>query len=586
MKQPSRKYVQTVAASVVLVSMITACGGGGGGDGTSGGIDTPTTPTTPGSPPPPPPPPTTGQTPTGPYDTRIDSEVEAQKWLGRATFGGNYSSIQSLVGRDAEDWLQAEFDKPASLYLNDLLARRASGEDIDGYKHRAVLWDNMIAGNDQLRIRMMFALSQLFVVSDDTAFNATPQIAYYMDVLSKNAFGNFRDVLEEVTYSSAMARYLTYWRNEKGDPATGRMPDENYAREVMQLFTIGVVELNQDGTPKLVNGQQVETFNNDDVEGLAKVFTGLSWPGPNFYQESANSTYKRLVMFDGMHSPEEKRFLGKVIPANTGGDESIKIALDTIFEHPNVAPFISRQLIQRFTASSPSPEYVKRVADVFDAGRFTALNGRVFGTGKRGDLEATIAAILLDPSVNDANDYESEGKIREPVLKFVNWARAFDVRNIDSSRENLLKETASPSTGLGQQPMRSPSVFNFYRPGYVAPGTETGAQGLTAPEFQIVNQGSIVSFMNFMTTFILDTSGPSDNFIPDYSPEIAIADDAQALTDYLDLLLTGRTMTDEAKADIVAAVSSIPISSDTDRNKRAQVAAFMTITSSAYAIQR
>ncbi|KCZ60641.1 hypothetical protein HY30_11755 [Hyphomonas chukchiensis] len=512
--------------------------------------------------------------------------MEAQKWLGRTTFGADYSAIQSLVGTDAEEWLQAEIDKPASLYLSDLLARQSAGENIDGYKHRDVLWDNMIAGNDQLRTRMLFALSQLFVVSDDTAYNATPQIAYYMDVLSKNAFGNFRDLLEEVTYSSAMARYLTYWRNEKGDPATGRMPDENYAREVMQLFTIGVVELNQDGTPKLVNGKEVETFTNDDVEGLAKVFTGLSWAGPNFYQEDAGSQYKRLVMFDYMHSPEEKRFLGTVIPANTGGDESVKIALDTIFEHPNVAPFISRQLIQRFTASSPSPEYVKRVADVFDAGTFTALNGRVFGTGERGDLEATMAAILLDPSVNDDNNYPSEGKIREPVLKFVNWARAFDIRNIDSSREGMLDDTSSPSTGLGQQPMRSPSVFNFYRPGYVAPGTETGAQGLTAPEFQVVNQGSIVSFMNFMTAFIFDTSGPADNFIPDYSPEIAIADDAQALTDYLDLLLTGETMTDEAKADIVDAVSSIPVASDADREKRAKLAAFMTITSSAYAIQR
>ena len=197
-----------------------------------------------------------------------------------------------------------------------------------------------------------------------------------------------------------------------------------------------------------------------------------------------------------------------------------------------------------------------------------------------------MAAILLDPSVNDSNDYESEGKIREPVLKFVNWARAFDIRNIDASRENILGDTSSPSTGLGQQPMRSPSVFNFYRPGFVAPGTETGAQGLTAPEFQVVNQGSMVSFMNFMTKFIFDTSGPDDNFIPDYGPEIAIADDAQALVDYLDLLLTGNTLTDQAKADIVEAVSSIQVTAAADREKRAKLAAFMTITSSAYAIQR
>ena len=436
---------------------------------------------------------------------------------------------------------------------------------------------------------MVFALSQMFVISDTDMYAHTPQVAYFIDVLAKNAFGNFRDLMEEVTYSGAMSRYLTYWRNEKGNPDTGRMPDENYARELMQLFAIGVIELNQDGTPRLVNGKEVETFSNDDVEGLAKVFTGLSWAGPNFYVEGPTGQYSRLQMFDSMHSPLEKRFLGAVVPPNTGGDASIKIALDTIFAHPNVAPFVSRQLIQRFTASSPSPDYVKRVADVFDAGRFTANDGTVFGTGERGDLKATMAAILLDPSIHDANAYKEEGKIREPVLKFINWVRAFDLTDIDSSNEEPLSDTSSPSTRLGQQPFRSPSVFNFYRPGYVAPGTETGALGLTAPEFQLVNEGSIIGYMNFMTNYIFDTSqtyASTPSFTPDYTPTIAIADDGAALTDYLDLLLTGNTMTPEIKADIIEAVNSIPIASDSDRKKRAQVATFMTITSPAYAIQR
>ena len=585
MKQAPRKQVQTIAAGFVLATALAACGGGG--DGGTGGVPAPGSPPVSGSPPPPPPPPP----PVGTSETRIDDEAEAQRVLARATFGGDYANIQSVVGMDAAAWVKAEINKPATLYLPGLAARQNAGENIDAQAHRGLFWNTMIGANDQLRTRMVFALSQLFVISDADMYGQTLQVGYFLDVLANNAFGNYRDLLEEVTYSSAMARYLTYWRNEKGDPVTGRMPDENYAREIMQLFTIGVIELNQDGTPKLTNGQEVETFNNDDVEGLARVFTGFSWQGPGFYTGSQGNNSKRLVIFDGQHSSLEKRFLGTVIPPNTGGDESVKIALDTIFEHPNVAPFVSRQLIQRFTASSPSPAYVKRVADVFDAGRYTSHNGTVFGTGERGDLEATIAAILLDPSVNDDNattDIEN-GKVREPVLKFVHWVRAFDLTNIDAAREYTLMDASSPSSALGQQPLFAPSVFNFYRPGFVAPGTETGARGLTAPEFQLVNEGSAIGFMNIMTRYIFDDSphsGTAPSFTPDYSPEILIADNPGALVDYLDLLLTGNTMTPELKADIVEAVTAVPVTSDADRERRAQLAAFMTISSPAYAIQR
>jgi uncharacterized protein (DUF1800 family) len=495
---------------------------------------------------------------------------------------------------DEEVWLEAEIAKPATQYLAPLLARQNSGENIDAYKHQPMFWDNMILADDQLRTRMVFALSQLFVISDADMYGQTPQVGYFMDVLSRNAFGNFRDLLEDVTYSSAMARYLTYWRNEKGDPDTGRMPDENYAREVMQLFTIGVNELNPDGTPKLVNGKEVEIFDNSDVEGLAKVFTGLSWKGSSFYSADPDGMYKRLEMFDTLHSREPKSFLGTTIPANTGGDESIKRALDTIFAHPNVGPFVSRQLIQRLTASSPSPEYVGRVSAAFDAGTYVAKNGTVFGTGERGDLEATVAAILLDASLHDANSATDvqRGKIREPVLKFVHWARAFEITDVDSSREELLNDTSNPATRLAQQPFRSPSVFNFYRPGFISPGSETGAQGLTAPEFQLVHEGSVIGYMNMMTKYILDVSGASGsgpNFVPDYRDEITLANDPTALVDRLDLLLTGDTMTDALRADIIAAVGTIPIGSgtaDMDRLRRVQLAVFMTISSPAYAIQR
>ena len=265
--------------------------------------------------------------------------------------------------------------------------------------------DEAIAGDDQLRQRMVFALSEIIVVSSNSDLDDYPEsMAYYVDILSDNAFGNYRDLLKEITYAPAMASYLTYLANEKGDPEMGRVPDENYARELLQLFTIGLNELNQDGSVKLSGGQPVEIFDNDDITGLAKVFTGMSVKGSEFYdlfndcntRNDCPQFYQPLEVFADFHSDLEKEFLGLTIPANTAGVQSIDMALDEIFSHPNVAPFVSRQLIQRFVTSHPQPAYIRRVANAFDAGRFTLPDGTVVGTSRRGDLKATLAAVLLD----------------------------------------------------------------------------------------------------------------------------------------------------------------------------------------------
>lgn len=511
-----------------------------------------------------------------------------------ATFGPTQSEINALVGRDAADWLAEQFAIPATYYFPRVEALAPADDRSRGDDHHFDLyWDGMVTNRDQLRSRMVFALSQILVVDVSDNGSRPKRAAYYMDRLVDNAFGNYRDLLEDVTYAPVMSRWLTYYRNRKGDEESGRMPDENYAREIMQLFTIGVVELNMDGTPRTDGaGNPIETYTNEDVGGLARVFTGLAGKGSEWRRsrEYEDAMWSPLQMYDEEHSQLEKTFLGTTIPPNTPGTESIEIALDTLFEHPNVAPFIARQLIQRFTASSPSPAYVERVAMAFETGEFTAGNGQRFGTGNRGDLEATLAAILLDPAVfhEASRNREGAGKIREPILQFAHWARAFEVSNVDASNERYLSDTRRTKDRLGQQAFRAPSVFNFYRPGYVAPNSETGAAGLTAPELQILNETSTLGYVDFMTHFVFDVA-PEDEetgtWVPDYSDEIVLADDPAALADHLDILLCGGRMEAATREDILNVLDALPIGTeapDEDRLKRVQAAVLIALNAPSY----
>ncbi len=527
----------------------------------------------------------------------IDSQAKANLFLSQATFGGSESDMSGILNQDAAVFLESEFSKSPTYFMPQILARVGAGGGLAARSHTHITWDTMVEANDQLRQRMVFALSQILVKAQ-LSTNGSEQIRHiqYQDALVEHAFGNYRDLLEAVTYSPAMAEWLTYMNNQKGDPDTGRMPDENYAREILQLFSIGLVELNPDGTPRLDGqGNPIETYTNDDVVGLARVFTGLSYKGPQFFHNKDDDAYYNpLVMFDDYHSELEKNFLGTTIPENTPGEETIELALDAIFAHPNVGPFISKQLIQRFTSSNPDPEYVERVSTAFDDGSFTSTNGTEFGTGQRGDLEATLAAILLDPSIHDDSIGVTDGKIREPVLRFIHWARAFDVSNIDAANDRLLTDTRDPGEGLGQHPFRSPSVFNFYRPGYVAPGTETGALDLTAPEFQLVNESSAVGYLNFITNFtmqrtsLIDADNPS--YVPDYSEEISLAYNESALVDHLDAKLTGGRLSDAEKSEIEDILSGMRARTDSqnnedeDRTERAHIGAILVMNSPSFAI--
>lgn len=529
--------------------------------------------------------------------SKIQDEAAASRFLARATFGGTKEAISELTGADAADWVADEISKPYTLTFPVLDAepKDSYGQPSTG-RIDEMYWDQIVGADDQLRQRMVFALSQIVVYSDDVNSDQL-QRAAYQDILVRNAFGNYRDLLEEVTYSPAMGEWLTYVNNRKGDPARQRMPDENYAREILQLFSIGLIELNLDGTPKLNGaGEQIETYSHEDLQGLARVFTGFSWADESFGGvKPANGGVVPMQMFDEQHSSLEKSFLDITIPAGTPGEESVEMALDAIFDHPNVAPFISRQLIQRFTQSNPSPAYVERVATAFSDGRYTAEDGQEFGTGDRGDLSATIAAVLLDAETFQDLSSQADiavGKVREPVLRFTNWARAFDVSNLDASNEKLLRDTRSAETALGQQAFRSDSVFNFYRPGFVPRGTNAGNRSMTVPEFQIVNEGSTIGYMNFMLEFVFDypahRSADVYTYTPDYADELAMVEDPLELVDHLDLLLTGARMSEREKLEIMIILDDIDIHTTNadlaafDRDVRVKTAISLVVNSPSY----
>lgn len=548
--------------------------------------------------------------PTQPSDRAFETASSTSRFLSQSTFGATRAEIETLTGASASAWFEAELAKPATLTLPQTLsvlsqpsARRPDGSFTFAAANTPsdAFLRNMLSADDQLRQRMAFALSEILVIShreSDMLFTFPRSVSHYMDILIANAFGNYRDLLEDVTYSPAMAHYLTYLQNERGNPASGRVPDENYAREIMQLFTIGLVELQNNGELRLdAGGNPIETYDIADITGLARVFTGLSYNDPNFFFDFAalddEDYYSPLIVFPSFHSSLEKSFLGATIPAGTSGTESIGRALDTLMAHPNTPPFVSRQLIQRFVTSHPSPDYVDRVATAFANGTFRLPNGNAVGDGRRGDLAATLAAVLMDPEARNSTPSEPNrfGKIREPLMRFVHWARAFQVSSIEPENTNVLFNTSSPNA-LSQHPFKAASVFNFFRPGYVAPGTQTGAAQLTMPELQIVNANSVGGYINFMMLFINESiAGGDGTFIPDYSAEIALASDPDALIDHLVLVLNHGRISQQIRQGIFDAISAQPLTTGgpneaAERRARVHLAILMMMTAPDYIVQR
>jgi len=501
------------------------------------------------------------------------THADAYRLLAQATFGPTDAEIQKVMNKGVEGWLDDQLAmKPQAGYLarwnadNHATHGNAGSQTVDSAIYQAAL-----ANDDQLRQRVAYALSQIFVVSmqEKSLGNAKSQTsADYYDMLSKNAFGNFRTLLEDVTLHPAMGQYLSALGNAKENEKIGRIPDQNFAREIMQLFTIGLVKLNIDGTPKLVDGKPVYTYTQADIDGLSRVFTGWGWYGADNSKARWNSNadvltddrlWNPMQAYPDYHSTSQKDFLGVTIPAQDTPDPKgdLKIALDTLYKHPNVGPFIAKQLIQRLVTSNPKPAYVARVAKVFEDD----------GNGVRGNMKAVVKAIFMDQQARRPGLVENPayGKVKEPVLRLTSFLRAYGARS--DSGLYLIGSSDDAGTELAQSPMRSESVFNFYRPGYVNAGGSTAFNGLVAPELQITTESSVAGYANYMMGVLLrgvgskglDGTGTRNDVQPDLSSAVALAEDSTALVDDVTARLIGDTVNDGLKNDIRIAVDSIPI---------------------------
>jgi len=555
---------------------------------------------------------------------------DAARFLGQATTGVNFEQIEDLSEQGFENWIDEQILMPEMSYLDtsymvwDHFVQAYydewgeivinGNEDIfpASFYWRMAWWNNAMSGEDLLRQKVALALSEILVTSEDSRLNADAfGMASYYDVLYSNAFGNYRDLLEEVTYHPAMGYYLSSINNSPTNEEENIHPDENYAREVMQLFTIGLYELELDGTIITdENGIEVPTYDNSDIGELARVFTGLGpaqyWaPWVDYSEEIVqwgvwyntipyiNSTMP-MVMFEGWHEEGIKHLLngGATVDGASGGQD-IDMALDILFYHSNTAPFVSKLLIQRMEKSNPSPEYIERVASVF-------VNN---GEGVRGDLSAVVKAILLDDEARHCSWIEdvTSGKMREPMMRYIQMLKAFDATN----QSGKMWSVGWVADDLGQHPMTSPSVFNFFLPSY-APSGPVADSSLVAPEFELLNSAIAIKYINLISDMLfgeyymesitmadpdeigypwweMGFDSPEDQVGLDFNNEIMLAStDAHAMVDRLNILLAGGTASSET-IDTISNIIEIEALEPADRVK---VALYLLLISPDYIIQK
>lgn len=514
--------------------------------------------------------------------------------------------MQAVQAMGYSTWIDAQLDMPSTLGSHvDMATASTQWQAADKARRQQLLhswWTHALTEPNQLRHRLAYALSQIFVVSTqntDLADNAR-LVASYLDMLTQRSTGSYRELIEAVALHPAMGMYLSHLGNRKEDLASGRTPDENFARELMQLFSIGLYELNMDGSVVLRNGQPVPTYQAADVAGMAKVFTGWSWARPtgnvaNWWEcfwRSANCNVpaQQEVMpmspYPQEHATSEKRFLGVVVPAQATANPqaSLKAALDRLANHPNTAPFISRQLIQRLVTSNPSAAYVRRVSQVFRS--------------SGGQLGLVAKAILMDPEALDPQasaDINTFGKVKEPVLRLTQVLRAIEHRSARFTHNTgpsfyRAEDTSSPAYGLGQTPLHAPSVFNFYRPAYVPPQTLLSELQLVAPEMQLSTESTVVGYVNFLSRILQQGWGEWDDATGrpdiqfDYTTLMALDTGsnlaaAQALVDEVGRRLLGAAPEASLRAQVVAAVSAMPRGTSAEKRQRA-ITAVLAIAAS------
>jgi len=491
----------------------------------------------------------------GASNTAVTAAVAA-RFLEQSTFGPTPALIQHVQQVGLQPFLNEQFSATASSYPTP-----PANSDISVVKQR--FFTNALTGQDQLRQRVTWALAQIFVVSNQKIGDPTA-FTLWMNMLQKDAFGNFSTLLNDVTLSPTMGHYLDMVRNDKPDPNSGTQPNENYAREILQLFSIGLAQLNPDGTPQVdSNGVPVPTYTQDTIIGFAHVFTGWTYPTRSGQTASFyNGEYYGgpMIPFDSHHDTGQKLLLnGVTLPAGGTTQSDLTAALQNIVSHPNVGPFLSRQLIQHLVTSNPTPAYVARITAIFNDN----------GSGVRGDLKAVVNAILMDSEARRGDDptqvQASDGHLKEPVLFMMNLLRATNATSDGANLNNYV-------SNMKQEPFESPTVFNFYPPDNVIAGTT-----LLGPEFRIFNSTTAISRINFVNDLAFGNVGSTTK--TDISSYVALAPNPAELVDSLSGVLTHGPLSDGARSTIITTVTNL-----TDNTKRAQTALYLVGSSSQFQV--
>lgn len=508
----------------------------------------------------------------------VNSLNDASRFLKQAAFGGGIDEINAVKNYD--DYIEKQFNLPIT-YLYPKIDPQSENsanwlENTNGNVTNIknswtekdltnLWWHTIINSKDQLRQRVAHALSQIFVVGKVKELGKTDyiRISYY-DLLIKNSFGNFRDLLTDVTMSPIMASYLTMINNNKANDKLGTHPDENYAREIMQLFTIGLEKLNVNGTKKLDEyGKPIPTYSQNDIEGMAKIFTGLTYSKEEQYRNydvikkpeifeirfgTRNEHYVGVYTvpmqcMQKYHDSDEKYiFDGIIIPPNQTCLSDVNMALDALFNHETLPPFFSKQMIQKFVTSNPSKEYINRVANIFIDNGF----------GVRGDMKSIIRAILLDKEARaPAKTYLYFGKFKEPIIRSITFAKIFNVS------ANVEYPTTNPFPNGGQLFFKAPSVFNYFSPDFTA-GEDLTNLGLTVPELEISSASNITNINNgyywliFNSNFLKDlpatASKLQNRYYINLSYELTLAKrSTDELLEHLNTLLLDGTMNNNYK---------------------------------------
>jgi uncharacterized protein (DUF1800 family) len=509
------------------------------------------------------------------------SMMEAARFLSQATFGPNADMIREVHEMGMDAWLEDQFAKEATFLLPELIHvyetaleiyTNGGGNPVN-YVERPewehfdyAWWQVNLTCEDVLRQKVAYALSQILVISAQSSlFDTGEALADYYDLLIEHAFGNYKDLLMEVTLHPSMGVYLSHMNNPREIPEENIHPDENYAREVMQLFSIGLFELNPDGSRKKDGqGKDIPTYDNEDIKQLARVFTGLGAGGtiakddvllPQFNLGLNTVDYTvPMKMYEEWHEGGEKVLIGgEVIPAGQGGMTDIEQAIEHLFNHPNVGPFIGRQLIQRLVKSNPSPDYIERISSVFDDN----------GLGVRGDMKSVVKAILTDPEARTCawlNDPEN-GRLREPITRYTHFVQAVGKENDAQLYWNIGQPYMEE---VGQHPLHSLTVFNFYLPDF-QPNGPIAEQDLYAPEFQIHNTKTSIGYWNRVNDWAvrgeLLYTFEEESFLttPDYSELLKHAAYPDALINQLDVLLTHGQLSEETREIIRKAIEPFSV---------------------------